>query len=93
MESIKRNWKEIKLGLQHEWAKISDEDWKQTKGHEDAVVELLQHYGFDKDIVEPKVNEIYAKHTTFENADAAEDISKSTFSNKPYISGSFSLSR
>ncbi len=84
-EAGTRNWKEIKAGLQREWGMFSDEDWKHTKGHEDAIVELLsERYGSDKDVLEQKVGEIFAEHTTFR--DAETETEKSTFRNKPYIS-------
>lgn len=69
MLTVKRNWKNIKSELQREWKVISDEDWKISKGDERVLVRLLRHKtDLSEDLIESKVNEIFACHSTYEES-------------------------
>lgn len=76
MLTVKRNWKEIKSVLQREW-KLTDEDWKISKGDERVLVKMLrQKTDMSEDIIESRVNEIFGCYSSYD---------ESAFRNSPYL--------
>lgn len=57
-DELKGKWKQLKGDVRKHWAKLTDDDVENMKGHkEDLVGRIQERYGSTRDDAEKQVNE------------------------------------